>query len=68
MEVPVEGSGILCCGGVEIEGGDGSAFPVQEVYLFRFCSEALEGAAHAPLLEDAAAVGEDLDSCSDLDL
>lgn len=34
--------------------------------MFGACGVGGEHGFHAPLLEDAAAVGEDLDSCSDL--
>jgi hypothetical protein len=66
VEIPVKGPRILGGGIVEFHGRDEVPFPAEHVYLLGSCGVLGEGGAHAPGLEDATAVWEDLDSCSDL--
>jgi len=53
---------------MEVHGGDEISFPAEHVYLLGSCRVLGEGSTHAPALEHAATVGEDLDSRSHLSI
>ena len=66
MEVPIERTWVLRSGLFSVEVGDEVSFPAEDVNACRLRGVRFEHAVHAPCLDDAGAIGEDLYSCSDL--